>query len=318
MQALITSVHPNGLNVQVLGFFEGTIDEFHLGHDPKAYKLGKKIKARILYDYSSAPPKFALSLAEHIVKLTPCLAPGEEDAKTLLELYPVGTTIDAVKVLRLDADRGLIVEASPGVEGFVHVRNFFYVSISKASQYLKISHTSDDHVPSLLASGPWKVGSIHPARVTGFFAFDGLLQLSMKTSVIEQKYLQVSDVEVGELVKGTIKKLTPNGLFVSLSGGIDGVVWPNHYADILLKHPAKRFKEGAAIKCRVRHFSALCSRLLTRGSRYSSLTQKGNVYLLQLRRPYWSPLCLSFLNLRMLFRAWSPMRWYSKYMTNIY
>ena len=40
--------------------------------------------------------------------------------------------------------------------------------------------------------------------------------------------------------------------FKPSSGGIDGVVWPNHYADIILKHPAKRFKEGATIKCRVR------------------------------------------------------------------
>lgn len=124
VQALVTSVHPNGLNVQVLGFFEGTIDVLHLGHDPKAYKLGKKIKARILYDYSAAPPKFALSLAEHIIKLSPCLAPvnlAEEVGKTVPETYPVGTTLEGVKVIRLDAERGLIVEVVPGVEGFIHV-----------------------------------------------------------------------------------------------------------------------------------------------------------------------------------------------------
>ncbi|KAF8973590.1 hypothetical protein BDZ97DRAFT_1751613 [Flammula alnicola] len=237
VQALITSVHPNGLNLQVLGFFEGTIDELHLGQEAKEYKLGKKVKARILYDYSSSPPKFALTLADHVVRLTPRLLPGKAEpaqGRGVQELYPVGTTLEAVNVLRLEAERGLIVEIEPGVEGFVH-----------------ISHTSDDHVPSLSSSGPWKPGSIHPARVTGYFAFDGLLQLSLKPSVIQQKYLQVSDVEVGEIVKGTIKKLTPTGLFVSLSGGIDGVVWPNHYADITLKHPAKRFKEGASIKCRV-------------------------------------------------------------------
>jgi rRNA biogenesis protein RRP5 len=103
----------------------------------------------------------------------------------------------------------------------------------------------------LSASGPWKIGSLHPARVTGYFAFDGLLQLSLKPSVIEQKYLQIDDIEVGEVIKGTIKKLTPSGLFVNLAGGVDGAIWPNHYADIVLKHPAKRFKEGAVIKCRV-------------------------------------------------------------------
>jgi rRNA biogenesis protein RRP5 len=111
---------------------------------------------------------------------------------------------------------------------------------------------SDDHVPSLSSSGPWKIGSIHRARVTGHFLFDGLLQLSLKPSVLEQKFLKISDVEVGEVVKGTIKKLTDAGLFVSMSGNIDGVVWPNHYADISLKQPSKRFKPGANIRCRVR------------------------------------------------------------------
>jgi len=76
----------------------------------------------------------------------------------------------------------------------------------------------------------------------------------MRASVLEQKFLRVSDVQVGELLKGTVKKLTDNALFVSISGNVDGVVFPNHYADIRLKHPQKRFKEGSIIKCRVSKF----------------------------------------------------------------
>jgi rRNA biogenesis protein RRP5 len=68
---------------------------------------------------------------------------------------------------------------------------------------------------------------------------------------LDQKFLQVADVQVGEVVKGTIKKLTDSALFVSLSGNVDGIIWPNHYADIPLKHPQKRFKPGGTIKCRV-------------------------------------------------------------------
>ena len=56
--------------------------------------------------------------------------------------------------------------------------------------------------------------------------------------------------------KGTIKKLTESALFVSLSGNVDGVVWPIHFADIPLKHPQKRFKPGGSIKCRVRKYSS--------------------------------------------------------------
>ena len=89
--------------------------------------------------------------------------------------------------------------------------------------------------------------------MTGYFAFDGYLQLSLRPSVLEKKFLQVSDVAVGEVIKGTIKKLTESALFVSLSGNVDGVVWPIHFADIPLKHPQKRFKPGSSIKCRVRN-----------------------------------------------------------------
>lgn len=87
--------------------------------------------------------------------------------------------------------------------------------------------------------------------MTGYHPLDGLLQLTMKPSVLEQKFLQVGEVQVGEVIKGTVKKLTESALFVSISGNVDGVIWPNHYADIALKHPQKRFKAGGSIKCRV-------------------------------------------------------------------
>lgn len=73
----------------------------------------------------------------------------------------------------------------------------------------------------------------------------------MKPSILQQKIFQVDDVQAGDIVKGTVKKLTDSSLFVSISDTLDGVVWPNHYADIPLKHPAKRFKQGGSIKCRV-------------------------------------------------------------------
>ncbi|PCH33915.1 nucleic acid-binding protein [Wolfiporia cocos MD-104 SS10] len=237
VQSLITAVLPDGLNLQILGYFGGTVDLFHLppGSPGDNYKAGQKVKARVLYDISSSsPPRFALSLDSHVVKLSVKGASGDDD-QDLPQAYPIGATLDAVKVIRVEAERGLIVQVAPGVEGFVH-----------------ISQTSDDHVPALSASsGAWKIGTVHRARVTGYFAFDGLLQLSLRPSVLEQKFIQVGEVHVGEIVRGTVKKLTDSALFVSISGSVDGAIWPNHYADIQLKHPQKRFKPGASIKCRV-------------------------------------------------------------------
>ncbi|KAF7981179.1 hypothetical protein HWV62_34965 [Athelia sp. TMB] len=237
VQSLITAVVPSGLNLQILGFFEGTVDQISL-RTGKTYKVGQKIKARVLYDVpATSPPKFALTLAEHVIGLEAkhTKGAGGKDRVTLQEGYPIGTIFEEAKVASVEQERGLMIEVEPGVQGFVH-----------------ISHTSDDHIPSLSStSGAWKVDSLHRARVTGYFPFDGLLQLSLRPTILAQSYLQVDDVQVGEVIKGTIKKLTDTALFVTISGSIDGAVWPNHYADITLKHPSKRFKPGAQIKCRV-------------------------------------------------------------------
>ena len=116
----------------------------------------------------------------------------------------------------------------------------------------QISHISDNHVPSIsTTTGEWKIGSDHVARVTGYHAFDGLLQLSLRPSVLSKKFLKVDDVSPGEIVKGTVKKLTDSALFISISGSVDGVVWPTHFADIALTHPQKRFRPGSNVKCRV-------------------------------------------------------------------
>lgn len=110
----------------MLGYFEGTVDSLHWRNECSSYKIGKKIKARILYHYSSSsPPRFALALAEHIVNLRVRQSQDKDEAakntKDIQEAYPIGTILEAVKVLRIEPERGLIVEAEPGLEGFVHV-----------------------------------------------------------------------------------------------------------------------------------------------------------------------------------------------------
>ncbi|KAI0314775.1 nucleic acid-binding protein [Amylostereum chailletii] len=239
VQCLITNIPHDGLNVQVLGYFDGTLDEYHIptGEPSDRFKLGQKVKARVLYEIpGTSPPRFALSLAAHVLSFVPKSSGDDSEAGiSIQEAFPVGAFLDAVKVVKVEPERGLLVDTQSGLRGFVH-----------------ISHVSDEHVPSLSSSaGAWKVGTSHRARVTGYFPLDGLLQLSMRPSILEQKFLQVADVQPGELIKGTVKKLTDSALFVSISGSVDGVIFPNHYADITLKHPQKRFKPGGSIKCRV-------------------------------------------------------------------
>lgn len=233
-QALITAISPSGINLQILGFFDATADEFNVPNNPaKPFKIGQKVKARILYEIAgSSPPKFSVSLLDHIINLKEKLSTG--DAAIHLA-YPIGTILDAVTVKRVEPERGLVVEVQPHLDGFIH-----------------ISHASDSHVPILSSSsGPWRSNTIHRARVIGYHPLDGLLQLSLRPSILDQRFLQAGDIQVGEVLKGTVKRLTDSALFVSISCNADGIIWPNHYADIPLKHPSKRFKPGGSIKCRV-------------------------------------------------------------------
>jgi rRNA biogenesis protein RRP5 len=47
VQSLITAVFPWGLNAQVLGFFGGTLDRFHLNATDieSKYKIGQKVQS---------------------------------------------------------------------------------------------------------------------------------------------------------------------------------------------------------------------------------------------------------------------------------
>jgi rRNA biogenesis protein RRP5 len=121
--ALITSIVPSGLNLQLLGFFDATADLYHLvpGDVEENYKLGEKVNVRVLYRLdASTPPRFAVSLAPHILQMD-LKNVGESEGSALGEAFPIGTALEAVRVVRVEAEHGLVVEVRPGVEGFIHV-----------------------------------------------------------------------------------------------------------------------------------------------------------------------------------------------------
>lgn len=120
VQSLITAVSDYGLKLQVLGYFDGTIDLHHIPtRDPsEMYRVGQKVKARVLYELPAAsPPKFALSLADHVLTLQT----KQSDGSHISESYPIGTILDGVKVVGAEGEHGVTVEVTPDVTGFVHV-----------------------------------------------------------------------------------------------------------------------------------------------------------------------------------------------------
>jgi len=121
VRTLVTGVQPGGLNVQVLGYSAGTIDLTHLGTvDTSSHKVGEKVDARILWDVPEITPRqIALSMLPHVLSLAPSKV--QDDKEKLEDKYPVGTILGGLKVVRVEADRGVVVTIGDKPIGFTHV-----------------------------------------------------------------------------------------------------------------------------------------------------------------------------------------------------
>ena len=134
VRALVTGIQPGGLNVQVLGYFAGTIDLTHLGKvDTASHKDGQKVDARILWDIPETNPRqIALSMLPHVLSLAQSKV--QDDEEKLEDTYPVGNILEGLKVVRVETDRGVVVAIGDKPIGFTHVS----VQHLNSTQHLRI------------------------------------------------------------------------------------------------------------------------------------------------------------------------------------
>ena len=115
VKAQVKKVLPNGLFVNFLSYFTGTIESSHVDMNlskniANEFKVGQKLKARILFvDYQSK--KVNLSLLPHIINVVPF---GFDDRK-------VGDFIDDIIVHKIIPDIGLLLKSSNQLRAFSHV-----------------------------------------------------------------------------------------------------------------------------------------------------------------------------------------------------
>ncbi|KAK9854523.1 Tetratricopeptide-like helical protein [Penicillium brevicompactum] len=242
-EILLTEVTANGMIGKIMGMLDATVDLVQSSINGKVdlerkYKIGAKIKGRIISTFPAAEPfKVSFSLLDHVLKLsTDSRGPGSvDDAPAVSAILP---EVTVVKV-----DHGLGVYARIGETkhmGFVHM-----------------SRLSDGKVDTIEENaGPFKLEAVHEARVIGYNSMDNLYILSFEKSVIEQPFLRVEDVNVGAIVKGKVEKLLigptgVDGLIVNLADGITGLVPSMHFADTQLQFPEKKFREGQKLTLRI-------------------------------------------------------------------
>ncbi|KAI1082333.1 nucleic acid-binding protein [Whalleya microplaca] len=245
VEMMVSEITKRGIVGKVMGSLDVTADLIHSGLGPEAldleskYKVGKKIKARVICNFPTAKdPKLGVSVLDHLISLQSKLAAS---SKLPTETLPISSVVEQCTVTKVDPEIGLFVDVGvEGVPGFVH-----------------ISRVKDGKIDMLSeTTGPFKTGSVHRGRVVGYNAVDGMFHLSFEKSVLEQPFLRIEDIPVGEVVTGEIEKLKINqegvsGLLVKLAEGIVGLVPEIHLADVRLQHPEKKFREGLKVKARV-------------------------------------------------------------------
>ncbi|KAK2823898.1 hypothetical protein FQN49_007508, partial [Arthroderma sp. PD_2] len=244
-EVLITEVTPRGMAGKVMGMLDTVVDIIHSGSsDGKRdltakYHAGAKIKGRLIATYPTNDPiKLGFSILDSVMKFSPTATLTSGDDK---DTPAISDIVPEVKVTYVDSTLGLYVQlGSTKHQGFVH-----------------LSRVADGRVDSISSSdGPYKVGSTHEGRIIGFSAMDNMFLVSLEPKIIDQPFLRLEDVTVGSVVKGKIEKLLIggdgiDGLIVSLTDTISGLVPGVHMADTKLQHPEKKFREGLKVSVRV-------------------------------------------------------------------
>lgn len=248
VEFLVTDITPRGIAGKVMGIVDVTADLIHSGLGiggkdlDKKYKIGTKVRGRIICTFPNVEPrKLGISLLDHVLSLS--TQQTQQGGKKLepLNILPISSIVEETTVQKVQPGIGLFVDIGvKGVPGFVH-----------------ISRVADGKIDTLSEStGPYKVNSTHRSRIVGYNPLDGIYQVSLEQKILEQPFLRIEDLGIGEIVQGKIEKLLINangigGLLVNLADGITGLVPEMHMADVTLLHPEKKFKEGMKVTARV-------------------------------------------------------------------
>lgn len=250
VEILLSEITKSGVIGKAMGVLDMTADLIQSGAaasgkalDAK-YHAGDKIKGRIICTFPDVEPrKLGFSLLEHVTSLKshPTSSKFNSESTSPTNVLPLSTIIPEARVARVEPGVGLLVDLGiKGTRGFVH-----------------ISRIADGRIDDLAQdTGPYKAGTVHKARVIGYNYMDGLFIVSLEPKIIAQPFLSIDDVQVGQIVKGTVEKLLLkesgiSGIIISLAEGITGLVPEIHFSDIHLQHPERKFKEGATVTARV-------------------------------------------------------------------
>ncbi|KAJ1886081.1 rRNA biogenesis protein rrp5, partial [Kickxella alabastrina] len=152
---------------------------------------------------------------------------------------PYGTVINDCVVANIVANLGLALQ----IPGALSVRAF--VPAAYLVEDGDAAPTLNRHI------GRFRIDTRHRARVIGYDAMDAVIRVSLRPSVVDEKYFTIDDVFPGAIINGTVKRLLDKGAEVVISSNLIGFVHKQELSDTKLKHPELQFKAEKKVTCRV-------------------------------------------------------------------
>ncbi|XP_067012114.2 protein RRP5 homolog [Anabrus simplex] len=234
--ATITHIVQSGVQVRFGKNEVGYVHEDHLNEPFSLLKdiaVGSSYPARILYIQPIVKTVY-LTLLNDVCPAQPLPSP--------FEVLNVGDVVDNAKVIRV-ASQGVLLKLGRGLRGFVSVRH--------ASEELQrdVEKPLIEQLNSLYPSG-----SRHKCRILGYDYLVQLYSCTLKASVLKDKLFCPDDCKPGSVVSCYINTVKNSGIDVTLGSKarhLVAFVPAMHMADVPLRHPEKKFKEGSKHKARV-------------------------------------------------------------------
>ena len=260
VDVLITETTTGGVAGKIIGMLNATADFAHsgasMGVDPtEKYKVNTKTKARIIWALPGDEEgrKVGISLLDSVLTMPPAADKLAEATSAKLkalsvsmaQALPNSSIIEEATISHVLSDRGIYLTL-PSTAG------------TKSLAFAHISQVSDARIDSISSStGAYKVDSTHKVRILGYNPVDNVYYVSLKQSVLDQTFLRLEDLVLGDVVKGTVERLIlggskgVTGILVKLSDSISGLVPEMHMSDVQLQHPERKYREGFPITVRV-------------------------------------------------------------------
>ncbi|KAL1204733.1 rRNA biogenesis protein RRP5 [Cardamine amara subsp. amara] len=228
INARVQSVLENGILLDFLTYFNGTVDLFHLQNPlsnkswKDEYNQNKTVNARILFiDPSSRA--VGLTLNPHLVcnKAPPMHVSS-------------GDIFDEAKVVRVDKS-GLLLELPS--------------KTALTPAYVSTYDAAGDEVKKL--EKKFKEGNRIRVRILGLKQMEGLAIGTLKESAFVGPVFTHSDVKPGMVTKAKVISVDTFGAIVQFPGGLKAMCPLQHMSELEIMKPRKKFKVGADLLFRV-------------------------------------------------------------------